>query len=228
MDHPTVALLLHALPVPAAVTDLDLRIIQVNDAGRAMLGLPADAGSASVGEPLPSAVPAADRNSFGAAADTLRSLQSPGVAHPTVSFEVQRQTVHGERPCHITATMLTRDGGTAGGFLFSTRDMGAMPDTARLAEQEAARMEVARQLAATMNHEINNPLFVVSATLEDLLAEIDDPAEERRLSAALDAVWKVSSAVKKLSEIRQLVTTAYIDGFPMIDLEASQVHPDES
>ena len=51
-----------------------------------------------------------------------------------------------------------------------------------------ARLDVARQLAATLNHEINNPLFIVSATLEDLLAESGDPASKRRLRAALDAL----------------------------------------
>jgi signal transduction histidine kinase len=84
-----------------------------------------------------------------------------------------------------------------------------------------ARLDVARQLAATLNHEINNPLFIVSATLEDLLAEAEEPAEERRLRGALDAVWRVASAVKQLQDIRQVVTTAYIEGLPMVDLDAS-------
>jgi His Kinase A (phosphoacceptor) domain. len=88
---------------------------------------------------------------------------------------------------------------------------------------EGTRLDVARQLAATLNHEINNPLFVVSATLEDLLAEAntDDAAAQRRLRAALDSVWRVASAVKQLQDIRQIVTTAYIEGLPMVDLDAS-------
>jgi signal transduction histidine kinase len=87
---------------------------------------------------------------------------------------------------------------------------------------EAVRLDLARQLAATLNHEINNPLFIVSATLEDLLAEAADPDEQRRLRAALDAVWRVASAVKQLQEIRQIVTTPYVEGLEMVDLEASQ------
>lgn len=89
-------------------------------------------------------------------------------------------------------------------------------------ELDATRLDVARQLAVTLNHEINNPLFIISATLEDLLADAKDPAIERRLRASLDAVWRVSSAVKQLQDIRQVVSTAYIEGFKMIDLEASQ------
>ncbi|MEP6755745.1 MAG: histidine kinase dimerization/phospho-acceptor domain-containing protein, partial [Chthonomonadales bacterium] len=55
-----------------------------------------------------------------------------------------------------------------------------------------------RQLAATLNHEINNPLFVVSATLEDLLAESKSPIERLRLEQALECVWRAAKAVKSL------------------------------
>jgi signal transduction histidine kinase len=131
-----------------------------------------------------------------------------------------------ERTCRVFVTPCADPSAGLIGYLFSSSDFGLPGGDHRAAEENAARMEVARQLAATMNHEVNNPLFVVSATLEDLLAEASDPAEQRRLNAALDAVWRVSEAVKKLSDIRQLVTTAYIEGLPMIDLEASQQQPE--
>lgn len=99
------------------------------------------------------------------------------------------------------------------------------PSVAETIPQEAVRLDVARQLAATLNHEINNPLFIVSATLEDLAAEIEDVGIQRRLRAALDAVWRVASAVKQIQDIRRVVSTPYIDGVPMIDLEASQERP---
>jgi signal transduction histidine kinase len=105
--------------------------------------------------------------------------------------------------------------------LLTCIDLAATPGTHADSGHDAARLEVARQLAATLNHEINNPLFIVSATLEDLQAEATDPDSQRRLTAALDAVWRVASAVKQLQEIRQVVSTTYIEGFPMIDLEAS-------
>lgn len=87
--------------------------------------------------------------------------------------------------------------------------------------EDARRLDLARQFAATLNHEINNPLFVVSATLEDLLAETDDADATRRLQAALDCVWRVAEAVKKLQEIKRIVSTAYIPGCMMVDLNAS-------
>ena len=82
-----------------------------------------------------------------------------------------------------------------------------------------------RQLAATLNHEINNPLFVVSATLEDLLAESKNPTERVRLEQALECVWRAARAVKSLQELRQVVTTEYVGGFPMIDLVESVKRP---
>ena len=66
---------------------------------------------------------------------------------------------------------------------------------------------------------------VVALAGRDLLLSFFGPAEQRRLHAALEAVWRVSSAVKQLSEIRQLITTAYIGDRPMIDLQASQEAP---
>ncbi|MGC8669127.1 MAG: histidine kinase dimerization/phospho-acceptor domain-containing protein [Chthonomonadales bacterium] len=87
--------------------------------------------------------------------------------------------------------------------------------------EDARRLDLARQFAATLNHEINNPLFVVSATLEDLMAEAQDPDAVRRLQTALDSTWRVAEAVKKLQEIKRIVSTPYIPGCMMVDLNAS-------
>ena len=92
-------------------------------------------------------------------------------------------------------------------------------------DQDEERIELARQFAVTLNHEINNPLFVVSATLEDLLSEPLDAEMAARLQLALDSVWRVAAAVKLLQEIRQIVSKAYIPGYRMIDLEASSHNP---
>src|SRR5439155_962870 len=60
------------------------------------------------------------------------------------------------------------------GLLFLCDELadGALSDTLARAplddDQEQDRIELARQFAVTLNHEINNPLFVVSATLEDI------------------------------------------------------------
>jgi len=117
------------------------------------------------------------------------------------------------------------------GLLFICDELAAdaLPDSlTRLPfndDQDQDRIELARQFAVTLNHEINNPLFVVSATLEDLLSEPLDKDMEKRLQLALDNVWKVAEAVKLLQEIRQIVSKAYIPGYRMIDLEASSIRP---
>jgi signal transduction histidine kinase len=114
-------------------------------------------------------------------------------------------------------------------FLCDELMEGALPDSLTripVADSvEEDRIELARQFAVTLNHEINNPLFVVSATLEDLLAEPLDESVSQRLQLALDSVWKVAEAVKLLQEIRQIVSKAYIPGYRMIDLEASSHRP---
>jgi signal transduction histidine kinase len=117
------------------------------------------------------------------------------------------------------------------GLLFICDELseGTMPESLAkdyaTPNQEQGRIELARQFAVTLNHEINNPLFVVSATLEDLLAEPLDPQVAEQLQLALDSVWKVAEAVKLLQEIRQIVSKAYIPGYRMIDLEASSHAP---
>lgn len=227
MDHHTIRTIVDSLPLPLVATDRAMRVLAANHAGLILLGQPSLDPSV-IGPPLLDLVPASEQERFRSAAAALDSLPSASAPHSAVTFDILRRTTAGERHWPVTVTRLLDPDAGAAGYLFASCEIGAFPDTGRRAEQEEARMDVARQLAATLNHEINNPLFVVSATLEDLLAEASDPAEQRRLKAALDAVWRVSSSVKKLSEIRQLVSTAYIEGLPMIDLEASQLHPDET
>jgi len=98
-------------------------------------------------------------------------------------------------------------------------------EPARKAARDQDRLQLARQFAVTLNHEINNPLFIVSATLEDVLAEPLSDEIHGKLEMALDNLWQVAEAVKLLQEIRQIVSTTYIPGYTMIDLEASSHRP---
>lgn len=163
-----------------------------------------------------------------AALASLNDGAKPGdaaVSRAATEIEMARERDGHTVTVHVMARPVLRTRQAVGVVLACFEDGAPGAPAAPSAEQEAARLEVARQLAVTLNHQINNPLFIVSATLEDLLAEHPPADIERRLKAALDAVWRVSSAVKQLSEIRQLVSTPYIEGFPMIDLEASQQRP---
>lgn len=62
-------------------------------------------------------------------------------------------------------------------------------------------LQIARQIANGLSHEINNPLFVISATLEDLMTDDTDPADLAQLQIALDSVWKVSDVVRQAADI---------------------------
>lgn len=94
---------------------------------------------------------------------------------------------------------------------------------------ESLQLDVVRQLARTLNHEINNPLQIIGAVLEDQLADETDTYKQYLLRGALDAVFRVSSAIKTLQEIRRIVITNYVQNLSMVDLEASQsLSPDDA
>lgn len=113
--------------------------------------------------------------------------------------------------------------GNPAGVLFACVEVGRRQGTQQAQQaQNALRLDVARQLVASLSHAINNPLFVASATLEDLIAEAADPAIQQRLQQALDALWRVNDIVRQFQEVRQIITTSYIEGLTMVDLDASQ------
>lgn len=125
---------------------------------------------------------------------------------------------------HLNATPLQMGQGNDIWILFYCLPVSAATfgETGVQQRADEAKLDAVKQLAVTLNHEINNPLFIISMTLEDILAETDDPDARRRIHASLEAVTRVSSAVKQLSEIRRIVTTDYAGGLLMVDLEASQ------
>jgi signal transduction histidine kinase len=216
--------LIDALPFPLCVLDRDLRVVYAHPDSELLRDEHGKSRTVqAVGASVLNEIPLEARKRFEAAARSLLVDSKQAVSYPTSTVEVARKSPAGITNLRITLSPIFDARRKPDGLVLACLEILPGRDASqRQREQEAARLEVARQLAVTLNHEINNPLFIVSATLEDLLAETGDPAEARRLRAALDAVWRVSSAVKQLSEIRQLVFTDYIDGFSMIDLEASQ------
>jgi hypothetical protein len=221
MNNTSITALIEALPFAALVTDPELRLLCANPLASVVCDAKATGVSPNT---ILDIVPSEDHVHFQTAASTFAGKKKGEANAAPYTFSVNR-SVPTKRDYRIVVTAVYHEDEAPSGLLFVCGDVatGLKDDTD--AESDDVRMEVARQLAATLNHEINNPLFIVSATLEDMLSEVSDPAGQRRLNAALDAVWRVSSAVKQLSEIRRLVSTAYIDGLPMIDLEASQERP---
>jgi hypothetical protein len=61
-----------------------------------------------------------------------------------------------------------------------------------------------RRLVSTLSHEVNNPLFIVSATLEDLIGDVSDPRVAARLQVAMDAAWRVIEKVKEVLDVSRV------------------------
>jgi len=221
----SVPALLAALPFPTYVIGSELQILYANADWEQFVR-----ASADTLHPRPElarvffldCLPAEERDHWERVA---RSLLASGASFAQVAYTQEIPASSPDRPpfVRIVARPILKGDGPPVAVLFLSHETTEPKAVARLRqEQEAARLEVARQLAVALNHEINNPLFVVSATLEDLLAEATDPMSQRMLNAALEAVWRVSAAVKQLHEIRQVVSTPYIPGISMIDLQASR------
>jgi signal transduction histidine kinase len=222
LDQAGLDAMLSALPFAVYGLDRNL-VVLYNNGSHALAEFLADGGqepdSALIGSVLLDHVPLPERQPLQDLADAVLNEKATEPRAPR-GVDFLHASAAGLKRLRVLATRVDR---TAGGvdLLLTCHESGVAAPATDSAPSGTARLDVARQLAATLNHEINNPLFIVSATLEDLLADSEDPAIQRRLRAALDSVWRVASAVKQLQEIRQVVTTAYIEGLPMVDLDAS-------
>ncbi len=100
----------------------------------------------------------------------------------------------------------------------------------RLAEQlqanEERKAEALRQLAVTLNHDLNNAM----ATIEMQLSLLDrQSGSSLRLAGYFrdihSALGRMGRTVASLKHIRRVVLTEYVDGQKMIDLGRSVVEP---
>ncbi len=96
----------------------------------------------------------------------------------------------------------------------------------RLAEQlqvsEARKTEVLRQLAVTLNHNLNNAMAIIELQLGLLDRQGGgNPAHAARLHEIRNSLAQMSSTVASLKNIRRVVLTDYMPGQMMIDLEKS-------
>jgi nitrate/nitrite-specific signal transduction histidine kinase len=95
-----------------------------------------------------------------------------------------------------------------------------------LAEQlqlnEQRKIETLKQVATTLNHELNNAISVIDLQLE-MVARTSggDPAHEQRLRQINDALRRMRDTVEALKRVRRIVLTDYIEGVKMLDLERS-------
>jgi signal transduction histidine kinase len=85
--------------------------------------------------------------------------------------------------------------------------LGAFLDTYRAHQEtlrERERLRVMMETAATLAHEVNDPLTTIIAHLEVAVEEMDpDDPQRDRLASLREAAWRMAGRVKDLTEIRE-------------------------
>jgi signal transduction histidine kinase len=85
--------------------------------------------------------------------------------------------------------------------------VGAFLDTYRAhqaAVRERERLQIMMEMAATVAHEVNDPLTTIIAHLEVAVEELDpDDPQRDRFASLREAAWRMAGRVKKLTELRE-------------------------
>ena len=89
---------------------------------------------------------------------------------------------------------------------------------------EAEKMATLGHVTAGLNHEINNPLAVISGHLQLLELEQDNLPEEimNRIGILMKEVDRISDVLKNLQKVKKIVLSDYTDqGVHMLDIKKS-------
>jgi len=93
---------------------------------------------------------------------------------------------------------------------------------------EDEKLKTLVQVAVRVNHDINNPLCTILANAELLRASAEthenNKEDIRRLDLILKEVDRIKHVVLALSEATQVISTDYVDGVKMLDLERSIIN----
>jgi nitrogen fixation/metabolism regulation signal transduction histidine kinase len=105
--------------------------------------------------------------------------------------------------------------------------MSVQLDEKRNAEMHLKRLEAIEQIVRSVNHEINNPLMIISGNAEYLLAIMEhaDDGLKSKLNSIVAEVRRIFLVTQRLKEIKEPVTEDYIGTHDqMIDLlRSSQI-----
>lgn len=105
--------------------------------------------------------------------------------------------------------------------------MSVQLDEKRNAEMRLKRLEAIEQIVRSVNHEINNPLMIISGNAEYLLAIMEqaDDGLKSKLNSIVSEVRRIFLVTQRLKEIKEPVTEDYIGTQDqMIDLlRSSQI-----
>ncbi|HPM01695.1 MAG TPA: response regulator [Candidatus Cloacimonadota bacterium] len=78
-------------------------------------------------------------------------------------------------------------------------------------------------MAVTANHEINQPLMVLSGTLDVLKIKIDNSELDKYFEKADIAIQKIESILSKFSHIDQVQFKTYLDDVSMLDISKKNI-----
>ncbi|MHC4446238.1 MAG: HAMP domain-containing protein [Planctomycetota bacterium] len=93
---------------------------------------------------------------------------------------------------------------------------------AQLHSNEQRKIETLRQVARTLNHELNNAISIVELQLRSLAGKTGgDRRQSARLRQAHEALARMSHTVADLARVRRIVLTDYSSGVKMLDLQRS-------
>lgn len=97
------------------------------------------------------------------------------------------------------------------------------------AELKVKRLEAIEQIVRSVNHEINNPLMIISGNAEYLMAILEGQTDDvkTKLASIVAESRRIFTVTQRLKEIKEPVTENYIgDNDQMIDiLRSSQIRP---
>ena len=210
------AVLEHA-PVGISIMEPDGRHVLVN---RRWLDLAGRTKAAVLGHTTGAIFPPALAETLGAAAQAVLLSGTPTER----IFVVHR---HG-RDVHLRANLFplrNEDGVVEALCAFTTEvDRGgdATPRPIDDAEQQAVQLAMARQMIATLHHEINNPLQGVLGFAEYLR---DKVAETHELFMPIEKIFRgalrIERLMRKLETLDRVETTTYLGSDTMLDVDRS-------
>jgi signal transduction histidine kinase len=97
---------------------------------------------------------------------------------------------------------------------------------AQLQANEERKAEALRQLAVTLNHDLNNAMSVIEMQLSLLDRQSGSSSNLAKYFRDIQSTLaRMTKTVASLKHIRRVVLTDYVDGQKMVDLERSVLPP---
>lgn len=92
----------------------------------------------------------------------------------------------------------------------------------QLQANEQRKLETLAQVAATLNHELNNAVAIIELQLQLLSRQAGGNARVEKCARQIhDSLARMTRTVELLKRVRRIVLTDYVSGVKMLDLEKS-------